>query len=78
MTSDAICFSCDDCEFQETSACEDCLMSFVLGREPEDAIVVNVDEARAMRMLSRAGLVPELRHSAVDGDWTVHRDWAAG
>jgi predicted metal-binding protein len=77
VTSDGICFSCDDCEFQETSACEDCLMSFVLGREPEDAIVVNVEEARAMRMLSRAGLVPELRHSAVDRDWTVHRDWAA-
>ena len=52
--------------------CEDCLVSFVLGREPDDAVVVDVEEARAMRMLARAGLVPELRHSGVD------RDWAAG
>jgi hypothetical protein len=46
-------------------------VSFVLGREPDDAVVVDVSEARAMRMLSRAGLVPELRHSGVDRDWAA-------
>ena len=70
MSDDAtISISCDDCELQHTDACDDCLVSFVLGREPDDAVVVDVDEARAMRMLTRAGLVPALRHSGVDGDW---------
>ena len=73
VTGDAtICISCDDCELQGSTACDDCLMSFVLGRAPDDAVVVDVEEARAMRMLWRAGLVPALRHSGVD------RDWAAG
>ncbi|HVA04027.1 MAG TPA: hypothetical protein VMU64_09775 [Acidimicrobiales bacterium] len=72
MTDDStISISCDDCELLNSSACEDCLVSFVLGREPDDAVVVDVEEARAMRMLSRAGLVPELRHSGVDRDWAT-------
>jgi hypothetical protein len=69
--STSISISCDDCELQGSSACEDCLVSFVLGREPDDAVVVDVEEARAMRMLARAGLVPQLRHSGVDRDWAT-------
>jgi len=72
LTGDAsICISCDDCELQGSAACDDCLVTFVLGREPDDAVVVDVEEARAMRMLSRAGLVPALRHSGVDRDWAT-------
>jgi hypothetical protein len=72
MTSDAvISISCDDCELRESSACDDCLVSFVLGREPDDAVVVDVEEARAMRMLARAGLVPDLRHSELEGTWAT-------
>ena len=72
MTSNGtISFSCDDCEFRDTEACGDCLVSFVLGRDPDDAVVVDVEEARAMRLLSRAGLVPELRHSAFDDAWAA-------
>jgi hypothetical protein len=67
----SISISCDDCDLQGTSACEDCLVSFVLGRDPDDAVVVDVEEARAMRMLSRAGLVPGLRHSGVEEDWAT-------
>jgi hypothetical protein len=67
--TESISISCDDCALQGTDACGDCLVSFVLGREPDDAVVVDVEEARAMRMLSRAGLVPQLRHSGVDRDW---------
>jgi hypothetical protein len=55
-------FSCDECEMQDTGACEDCVVSFICGREPEDALIVNADEERAMRMLGRAGLLPPLRH----------------
>ncbi len=54
---------CDDCSLQATDACDDCVVSFLLGREPDDAVVIDADEARAMRMLGRAGLAPPLRFS---------------
>ena len=52
---------CDRCTLQSTDACDDCVVTFLLGREPDDAVVIDADEARAMRMLGRAGLVPTLR-----------------
>jgi hypothetical protein len=54
---------CDCCALNRTEACDDCVVSFLLGREPDDAVVIDADEARAMRMLERAGLVPMLRFS---------------
>ena len=54
---------CDRCTLRDTAACDDCVVSFLLEREPEDAVVIDADEARAMRMLERAGLVPTLRFS---------------
>jgi hypothetical protein len=66
-----ISISCDDCSLRGTDACDDCLVSFVLGREADDAVVVDVAEARAMRMLARAGLVPALRHTEVEEDWVA-------
>jgi hypothetical protein len=54
---------CDCCTLRDTSACDDCVVSFLLGREPDDAVVIDAEEARAMRMLERAGLVPSLRFS---------------
>jgi hypothetical protein len=53
---------CDDCAMQGTSCCDDCVVSFVCSREPGEALVVDVAEARAIRMLSGAGLLPRLRH----------------
>jgi len=58
---------CDCCALRETVACDDCVVSFLLGREPDDAVVIDADEARAMRMLERAGLVPMLRFSGRAG-----------
>jgi hypothetical protein len=52
---------CDRCSLRDTAACDDCIVTFLLGREPDDAVVIDADEARAMRMLERAGLVPTLR-----------------
>ena len=54
---------CECCTLRDTTACDDCVVSFLLGREPDDAVVIDADEARAMRMLGRAGLVPTLRFS---------------
>jgi hypothetical protein len=55
---------CDCCALKETSACEDCVVTFLLGREPDDAVVIDAEEVRAMRMLERAGLVPSLRFTS--------------
>ncbi|HXQ59333.1 MAG TPA: hypothetical protein VN799_04520 [Acidimicrobiales bacterium] len=66
-----ISISCDDCELQHSSACDDCVVSFVLGREADDAVVVDVAEARAIRMLGDGGLVPELRHPGAAVDWAA-------
>jgi hypothetical protein len=53
---------CDDCAMQGTAACADCLVSFICSREPGEAVVVDVAEVRAFRMLSEAGLLPASRH----------------
>jgi hypothetical protein len=54
--------SCDNCVMEHTNACEDCVVRFIVDRRPGEAIVIDVEEERAVRMLSDAGLVPELRH----------------
>lgn len=64
MATTTIAIDCDECSLRETEACADCLVSFVLGRDPDDAVVVDADEARALRSLSRAGLVPALRFTS--------------
>lgn len=56
--------SCSDCVLQQTDRCQDCLVSFICGREPDDAIVIDAQEAFAVRLLSEAGLVPKLHHVA--------------
>ena len=58
---------CDCCALRNTDACDDCVVSFLLEREPDDAVVIDADEARAMRMLERAGLLPTLRFSTKAG-----------
>jgi hypothetical protein len=37
-------------------------VTFLCGREPDEAVVFDVAEVRALRLLSGAGLVPGLRH----------------
>jgi hypothetical protein len=53
---------CDDCAHQGTERCDDCVVSFILDRE-EGAVVVDAEEARALRSLGEAGLVPLLQLS---------------
>ena len=59
--------SCDDCTMQHTSACDDCIVSFICGRDADNAVIIDADEARALRMLTDAGLVPSLRHERRHG-----------
>jgi hypothetical protein len=54
--------SCTDCVAHHTDACADCVVTFLCEREADDAIVIEVAEARALRLLERGGLAPALRH----------------
>jgi hypothetical protein len=62
---------CDECVMQATSACADCVVTFLCGGEGEvecdgdgegGGRVIDLDEVRALQMLARGGLVPALRH----------------
>jgi hypothetical protein len=56
---------CDTCVMRRTSACRDCVMTFLLDADERDAthaVVIDVDEQRALRLFASRGLVPSLRH----------------
>ncbi|HLG68029.1 MAG TPA: hypothetical protein VKV36_09205 [Acidimicrobiales bacterium] len=61
MAAPELTIDCEQCAQQHSAACDDCVVSFLLGREPHDAVVIDAQEARALRMLEHAGLVPRLR-----------------
>ncbi|HTW98744.1 MAG TPA: hypothetical protein VMD59_08210 [Acidimicrobiales bacterium] len=63
MAFEPLTICCDDCALQGTDACDDCVVSYVLGHEDSDAIVIDATEQRAVRLLHDAGLVPALRHT---------------
>jgi hypothetical protein len=58
---------CDECVMHDTDACSDCVVSFIVKRQPGDAIVVDVAEQRALKALGERGMVPRLRHRARAG-----------
>jgi hypothetical protein len=60
---------CDECSQQHTTRCDDCVVTFICNRDEDDAVVLNIDELRTVKMLQNSGLVPELRHEAI-GDAT--------
>jgi hypothetical protein len=62
VDANALRIACDDCTMQHTDTCADCVVTYIRSRDADDAVVVDVAEARALRLLSNAGLVPELRH----------------
>ncbi len=62
MTSKSVVIDCDSCTMQATDACDDCIVTFICDREPDQAVVIDIADLRAMRALADAGLVPELRH----------------
>lgn len=53
---------CADCVLEGTSACVDCVVTFLVDRDPDTAVVVDAAEVRALRALARGGLAPRLRH----------------
>jgi hypothetical protein len=59
--TDHLTIDCDACVMQHTPTCDDCLVTFICS-EQAGAVVIDVAEARALRLLSDSGLVPRLRH----------------
>ncbi len=65
MNESVISISCDSCVMQHTSACTDCVVTFLCDAAHEPAgvaVVFDIAEQRAVRLLASAGLVPTLRH----------------
>ena len=61
-TDEPLVIDCDDCSMRDTSTCEDCIVTFLCSSEPQQAVVIDVVEVRALRLLAESGLAPPLRH----------------
>ena len=60
--------SCDGCAMRCTAACDDCVVAFVLDDLHDDGtahatpIELDGDQVRVVRLLTRAGMLPDLRY----------------
>jgi len=62
--TDTLTIDCSTCSQRHTSTCDGCMVTFICSREPGDAVVVDMGEFRALKVLGDSGLVPPLRHSS--------------
>jgi hypothetical protein len=67
MTTPPLIISCDDCVMAGSDACDDCVVTFLCDREPGDAVIIDAEEARAVRLLSGVGLTGSFRHKRLTG-----------
>ncbi len=64
----SITISCDSCAMQASSHCADCVVTFMCADDHHgtgvvrQAVVLDLAEQRAVRLLAQAGMVPTLRH----------------
>ena len=65
MRENYLSVDCESCPLLETAACEDCLVTFICDRDPRAAVVISLDEWRSMKSMTKAGLLPELRHTVI-------------
>ena len=56
--------SCRECVRQSTPDCADCLVSFVLGGDPEQ-LTMTAEDVGIVELLTSANLVPRLRYRSV-------------
>jgi hypothetical protein len=57
---------CNDCAMQHTAACDDCVVTALIDRRHERAVVLSLDEARAIKALQRGGLAPQNRFLPIE------------
>ena len=62
-SGEVLVIDCETCSERDTSTCDDCVVTFLCERDPGDAVLVDLGEFRALRVLGESGLVPPLRHS---------------
>ena len=48
---------------KDTVTCSDCIVTYICNREPEEAVVISIEEWRSIRSFNKAGLLPELQHA---------------
>ncbi len=60
-TSESVTIDCDQCVMKASPVCGDCVVTYLCGNQQGEAVVIDVEEARALRVLGEAGLVPHLR-----------------
>jgi hypothetical protein len=56
--------SCHDCVRRGTPDCSDCLVTFIMGEEPEE-LVLTEEEAHVVHLFTAEGLVPTLKFDPV-------------
>jgi hypothetical protein len=65
---DVLVIECHQCVMRATSACHDCVVTFLCDDERHDAqgapLLLDADEQRVVHLFAKAGLVPTLRHRA--------------
>ena len=52
--------SCHDCVRRGTPDCADCLVSFVLGEEPDELVMTSRD-ADVVQLFTAQGMIPRLK-----------------
>jgi len=62
-TDGVLVIDCAECALEHTDACEGCVVTWLVDRDPGTAVVIEAAEVRALRALEIGGLVPRLRHS---------------
>jgi hypothetical protein len=64
VSSIELSISCTECVRRGTSDCDDCLVSFVLGDEP-DELTMSTQEADVAGLLASQGMIPRLKFRRV-------------
>ncbi len=64
MSGIELSISCTDCVRRSTPDCEDCLVTFVLGDEPEE-LTMSSELADVAVLLSSQGMIPRLKFHRV-------------
>lgn len=58
---------CDECVLRHTDACDDCIVTHLLDRS-DGAVVFDLAEQRALKVLSEGGLTPASRYRPASGE----------
>lgn len=64
-TPEPLVIDCDTCPVRHPDTCADCLVTFICSRQPDDALVIDVNDFRALGRLAEGGVVPPVRHPGV-------------